>query len=657
MSHANRRSLVIPLLALGIGFAATAFSMVGSSEPAAANAESSALAQEARSYRLTAEDFVQERVYSPFAFRDYPDDVLFGDTHFHTNLSVDAGLVGTTLGVDEGFRFARGETVISNSGLPVQLIRPLDFLAITDHAEMIGLAPQIQTSDPALLADPWGRWVHERFNAGPEGRAEAFRDILARGMTGENPFSSPDAARSIWTDFVAKVDTYNDPGRFTAMAGFEWSSTPQGDNLHRVVIFRDGADKTSRTIPYSLFDSPDPEDLWRYLAAYEDKVGGQALAIPHNGNLSNGLMFAQTRMNGQAIDREYAEMRSRWERTYEVTQIKGDEETHPLLSTEDEFADFETWDVSNIAGTVAKEESMLPFEYARSALKLGLKLGNELGVNPYKFGLIGASDTHTALSTTREENYFGKYQSTEPSADRHNDDVIPSDDPNLRIITAQESAAGLTAVWARENTRGEIFDAMKRKEVYATTGTRIRVRVFAGWDFEADEVTRPDFIDRGYRRGVPMGGELMMRPDGAAPTFMIRALRDPDGANLDRVQIIKGWVDAQGEMQERVYDVAVSDGRQIGADGRARQEVGNTVDVASATFTNTIGATTFGVHWADPDFDPDEAAFYYVRVIEIPTPRWTTYDAAFFGVPLPDRVPATTQDRAYTSPIWYTPGR
>jgi len=299
---------------------------------------------------------------------------------------------------------------------------------------------------------------------------------------------------------------------------------------------------------------------------------------------------------------------------------------------------------------------MLQYEYARSALKLGLKLGKQLGANPFQFGLNAASDSHTALSTTREENFFGKYQHTEPSPDRHNGEVIPADDPALRILTSQESASGLTAVWARENTRGQIFDSMRRKEVYATTGTRIRVRVFGGWDFQADELVRPDFIAQGYRRGVPMGGNLFAAPDGGAPRFMIRALRDPDGANLDRVQIIKGWLDDDGETHERIYDVAVSDGRQIGADGRTRQPVGTTVDIENATFTNTIGDAMLTAHWQDPDFDPAESAFYYVRVLEIPTPRWTTYDAAFFDIDRPDIVPATVQDRAYTSPIWYTPG-
>jgi hypothetical protein len=604
---------------------------------------------------VTAEMLEQPRVYSPYVGRDYPDQVLFGDTHFHTNLSFDAGLVGTRLDVDAGFRFARGETVIANAGQPVQLIRPLDFLVITDHAELIGLAPMIHNSDPALLADPWGKWIHERFNAGPEGRMEAFGSIMEAGTAGINPMSSNDAGRSVWIDFVEKADTYNEPGRFTAMTGFEWSSTPSGDNLHRVVIYRDGADKTSRIMPYSLFDSDDPEGLWQYMAGYEDKIGGQILAIPHNGNLSNGLMFSDKTLSGRRFDRDYAEARIRWEPLIEVSQVKGDGETHPLLSPEDEFADFETWDVSNLDGSAAKTDDMLPFEYARSALKLGLELGERLGANPYKFGLSAASDTHTALSTTREENFFGKYMHTEPSPDRHNGEVIPADDPALRILTAQESASGLTAVWARENTRGQIFDSMRRKEVYGTTGTRIRVRVFGGWDFDPDEVSRPDFAHQGYKRGVPMGGTLTEAPDGGVPGFMIRALRDPDGANLDRVQVIKGWLDNSGNTHERIYDVAVSDGRQIGSDGRAREPVGNTVDVENATFTNTIGDALIGVYWQDPDFDPDEHAFYYVRVLEIPTPRWTTFDAAFFDIERPDIVPATIQDRAYTSPIWYAP--
>jgi hypothetical protein len=600
-------------------------------------------------------EMLDNTTYSPYVNRDYPDQVLFGDTHFHTNLSFDAGLVGTTLDVDTGYRFARGEKVISNTGQPVQLIRPLDFLVITDHAEFIGLAPMLHSSAPELRRDPWGKQIHDLFHSGQDGRMQAFSEIIGYGVRGVNPMQSNDASRSIWIDFVEKAEDYNDPGVFSAMTGFEWSSTPNGNNLHRVIIQRDGSDKTKQTTPYSLFDSEDPQDLWAYLEDYEATTGGQAIAIPHNGNLSNGIMFGERTSMGKRMTAEYAAKRIRWEPIHEMSQIKGDEETHPLLSPDDEFADFENWDVSNIAGSEAKTPDMLQYEYTRSALKLGLKLAARLGVNPYKFGLSATTDTHTALATTREENFFGKYQHTEPSPNRHDREVIPADDPALRILTSEEQAAGLMGVWARENTRGDIFDAMKRKEIYATTGSRIRVRVFAGWDFSPEDITTPDFAAKGYRGGVPMGGDLTTAPDGAAPRFLVRALRDPDGANLDRVQIIKGWLDSDGETYERIYDVAVSDGREVDADGRAREPVGTTVDVSRATFTNTIGDVLLATYWEDPDFDPAESAFYYVRVLEIPTPRWTTYDAAFYGIKRPTNVPATIQDRAYTSPIWYTP--
>ncbi len=619
-----------------------------------------ALASPQEAGEVTADDLVEKKagtaeVYSPYAGRDHPDRVFFGDTHFHTRVSFDAGLIGTSIDWHDAFRVARGEEIVSNTGQPVQLLRPLDFLAITDHAEFNGMVPGIAASDPRLLADPWGKKIHDLFNGGPEGRIEAFREIVRVGTSARNPLGSDELARSTWQEFVKVADRYDDPGRFTTLAGFEWSSTPGGDNLHRVVLFGDGADRTSRTLPFSLFDSEDPEDLWEYMAAYEKQTGGRVFALPHNGNLSNGQMFSDRKRSGAPLDRAYAEQRARWEPLHEMTQIKGDEETHPLLSPEDEFADFESWDVANIDGSAPKEDGMLQYEYARSALKLGLALGRKLGANPFKFGLVGATDVHTGIPTSREENYFGKYAHTEPSAKRHDREVIPADDPKLRILTSQEVASGLMAVWARENTRAALFDAMIRKEVYATTGTRIRVRVFGGWDFTSDDLHAADFAAIGYGGGVPMGGDLAKAPSGKAPRFLIRALRDPDWANLDRVQVIKGWVDAGGETHERIYDVAVSDGREIGPDGRCRKPVGSTVDVENARWTNAIGDPVLAAHWTDPDFDPRQAAFYYVRVLEIPTPRWTTYDAAFFRIERPANVPATVQDRAYTSPIWYTP--
>lgn len=593
--------------------------------------------------------------YSPFVDRSYPDQVLFGDLHFHTEISFDAGLIGTSLDMHDAFRVARGERIISNTGQPVQLIRPLDFLAITEHAEMLGLATAIRTADPRLLADEWGRQTYELFQSGQEGRMAAFADIIDIGtVQGRDPTAGLDLDGDLWLDIVETVEQYNDPGTFTALSGFEWTFTPQGDNLHRVVIFGDGADKTARTRPFTFFEGSDPELLWDYLASYEAETGGNVVAVPHNANMSNGLMFNKNKFDGSPMDADYAAKRIRWEPMHEMTQIKGDEETHPMLSPDDEFADFESWDVSNLAGSAPKTPEMLRYEYARSALKVGLEIERDIGVNPFKFGFYGTTDTHTALPTTREDNYFGKYQHTEPSANRHSIDVIPADDPALRIITAQESAAGLTAVWARENTRKEVYGAITRKEAYATTGPRMRVRVFGGWNFTEEDLAASDFVSNGYQNGVPMGGELMNTPEGAAPSFLIRALRDPDGANLDRVQIIKGWIDDSGETFERIYDVAVSDGREIGEDGRAREPVGSTVNIENATYSNSIGAAALEAYWQDPDFNPADDAFYYVRVIEIPKPRWTTIDAAFYGIPLPDVVPAEVQDRAYTSPIWYS---
>jgi hypothetical protein len=602
-------------------------------------------------------DLTSVKHYSPYAFRNFPDKVLFGDMHIHSNLSPDAGLLGTSLSAADVYRAARGETVMSNTGQPFRLVRPLDFLVLTDHAEAMGLAPLIRESSPVLLSSKRGREVWEAFNGGRESAMKAFAGLLADVSAGNDPFSDIDMSGSIWPEFVKLADTYNQPGVFTAMTGFEWTSQPNGNNLHRIVVFADGADKTSRVRPFSMFDSQDPAKLWDYMEKYEAMTGGRVFAHVHNGNLSNGLAFTAAEMDGTPMDAAYAARRSRWEPIVEITQIKGDGETHPYLSPDDEFADFERWDVGNLDGSALKKKEMLRFEYARSALLTGLEVEAKVGVNPYNFGFNGTTDSHTGLASSAEDNYFGKFAGSEPRADRAEGEVIPAADPALRIITAQESASGLTGVWARANTRAEIFDALKRKEVYATTGTRMRVRLFAGWDFKPGDELVADFAGLGYTHGVPMGGRLHAPPKGAAPTFVVRAMRDPDWANLDRIQIIKGWIDADGKARERIYDIAVSDGRKIGADGRARTPVGTTVNVSNATFTNTIGAAVLAAHWRDPDFDPNERAFYYVRVLEIPTPRWTTYDAARFKVKLPTRVPATVQDRAYTSAVWYSPGK
>jgi hypothetical protein len=534
------------------------------------------------------------------------------------------------------------------------LIRPLDFLVLSDHAEYLGIADLLNKADPALLATDVGKGWYEAMQQGGDAAWTVVQGMLDEFNSGVPSYNDPKVQRSVWDRVIDIASQYNVPGAFTVMNGYEWSATTDGDNLHRVVMFRDGPDRVKQILPYSAFDSQDPEQLWAFMADYEDRSGGSVLAIPHNSNLSNGVMFAEA-VNGRPMTRDYAERRARWEPLMEATQEKGDSETHPALSPNDEFADFETWDAVNTRG-IPNTPDMLPYEYARSALQIGIRLEDQLGANPFKFGMIGSTDTHTSLTTTREDNYFGKLPNEEPSPTRYSEVFLRDREKNPVLYTWQLGASGRVGVWARENTRDEIFDAMRRKEVYATSGTRIIVRVFAGWDFQPDEVERPDFAAQGYARGVPMGGDLTSAPSGAAPTFMVRALRDPDGANLDRVQIIKGWLGADGETQERIYDVAVSDGREIGSDGRCRTPVGSTVDIADASYTNSIGDAMLMAYWKDPDFDPGQRAFYYIRVIEIPTPRWTAYDAKRFGITMPDEIPMTVTDRAYTSPIWYTPG-
>ena len=600
--------------------------------------------------------------YSPYVDQHIPQRVLFGDTHHHTSLSVDSGLIGNTNSPEVSFRLARGEEVISNSGQRVKLVRPLDFLVVTDHAEYLGIAKLLAEGNPALLATDVGKEWYKQMQGSKEEAWAAVIGMQKDFVSGVPRFDDPKVKRSVWDDVVDIASKYNQPGTFTALNGYEWStisngkdgSGPAGANLHRVVIFRDGPDRVKQVLPFSAFDSGDPEKLWEYLASYEKKTGGQILAIPHNGNISNGQMYAVV-IKGKDMTKDYAERRARWEPLMEVTQEKGDGEAHPFLSPEDEFADFENWDFGDSFGN-PKEPSMLQYEYARSALKNGIRLEDKIGANPYKYGMIGSTDTHTSMSTTREENYFGKLPNEEPSAKRYSEPFVKDKKTGDVIVSAwQLGASGLAAVWAKENTREAIFDALIRKEVYATTGTRMTVRIFGGWDFKPDEVLRPDFAATGYARGVPMGGDLRKAPRGKAPMFMIRALRDPDGANLDRVQIIKGWLDRRGKTQERIFDVAVSDGRKIGRDSRCKTPVGSTVNVADASYTNSIGDAMFMAHWRDPDFDPKQRAFYYVRVIEIPTPRWTAYDAKRFGITMPKEVAMTIQDRVYTSPIWYTP--
>jgi hypothetical protein len=595
--------------------------------------------------------------YSPYPEEDFPNNVFFGDTHLHTSYSSDAGMIGNTLGPEEAYRFARGETVTSSTGLEVQLRRPLDFLVIADHSENLGLAPAIAESNEELLANEWGKEQHDLVKSGPDGALQAYENWMAKNAAQNDPLAElTELKAEMWHNLTAAAEQFNDPGLFTALIGYEWTSMPNGNNIHSNVVFRDSKEEADQVIPFSQYDSFDPEDLWDWMAMYEETTGGQALAMPHNGNLSNGLMFDDVTYSGEPLTEDYAERRQRWEPVYEVTQMKGDGEAHPMLSPNDEFADFSTWDLASF-GPEAKTDDMIPREYAREAFKRGMVYEAELGANPFKFGMIGSTDAHTSLSSTEEDNYFGKVVILEPSPDPIRFEEVIAGRPapeDHQIYARQVNSGSLAAVWSRDNTRESIWDALKRKEVFATTGTRIRVRVFAGWDLAESDLDRSDFAQHGYENGVPMGGDLSAAADGAAPTLLIRAVRDPDGANLDRVQIVTGWVDAEGETQEQVYDLAWSGDREAGDDGKV-PAVGNTVDVENASDDNSIGAPFLQGFWTDPEFDPAQRAFYYVRVLEIPTPRWTTYDAKIFGVDLPDDVPASIQERAYTSPIWYTP--
>jgi hypothetical protein len=597
----------------------------------------------------SATDNVAAKNYSAPIAED-SKQLYWGDTHLHTTQSADAFTLGSRLGRDAAWRFARGETVETENGIPVRLRRPLDFLAITDHAEYLGIFPMLERADDRLAGWELGEQMVELMQSGQS------RDLQ---LLFANSIQSTEAAKRtptklrqpVWDKVGESADQWYVPGQFTTLIGYEWTSMVSGDNLHRVVLFRDHGELTKRQLPYSAQDSTDPEDLWRHLADYESETGGQVLAIAHNGNVSNGRMFSPVRENGAALDENYAKARSRWEPIYEVTQIKGDGETHPLLSPDDPFADFETWDDGNITLTTAKEPEMLPTEYARSALKQGLAHEQALGANPFKFGMIGSSDMHTALSTTEEDNYFGKFVHDEPAPGRTELQMADLLQKVWRLVSS-----GLAAVWAESNTREGIFDAMKRREVYATTGTRIRLRMFAGWDFDEADLNAHDHAVRGYAKGVPMGGELPRPPAvNAVPRLMITAARDPLGANLDRVQVVKGWVDADGRQREKVYDVALADDRKMDpATGRA-PAVGNTVNVPDASYDNSIGDAILETVWQDPEFDPRTPAFWYVRVLEIPTPRWTAYDAKRFDEPLNEGDDGVIQERAYSSPVWYTP--
>jgi hypothetical protein len=564
--------------------------------------------------------------YSPYAGRSFPTFPLWGDTHLHTGNSFDAGAFGARLTPSDAYRFARGDAVTSSTGIPVKLSRPLDWLVVSDHSDNVGFFADLFAGKPHILADPRGREWYDRIMSG-DGPAVAYEMIglFANGNFPESLMYWPNKPefKSVWQRNIEAAEEYNDPGQFTAFIGYEWTSLITGNNMHRVVIYRDGADKASQMVPYTTYEpygSINPRDLWKWLESYEAKTGGDVLALAHNGNLANGIMFpVRAQYDGKRLDKEYVEQRIKWEPLYEVTQIKGDGEAHPYLSPDDEFADYENWDIGNLDSVpTVKTDDMLAGEYAREALKNGLVLEARLGTNPYKFGMVGSTDSHTGLVTAQEDNFFGKHTGAEPKPERMEHPFLSNDKGT--IMGWGMVASGLAAVYAEDNSREALFDAMARKEVYATTGSRMFVRFFGGWNYtDADMANRnPAFA--GYQKGVPMGGDLRGQDRDGSPNFMVFAVKDQFGGNLDRIQIIKGWADSQGNTGEKVYDVAWSGDRTPGADGKL-PPVGNTVDAETANYTNSIGASELATVWTDPDFDPEQRAFYYARVIEIPTPR------------------------------------
>lgn len=585
----------------------------------------------------------------------YPTRLLWGDLHVHSNLSFDAFSFGNkTLTPADTFAFARGDTLTSSGGLEAKLAQPLDFLMVSDHAEFMGVMRELNANNEALLqADVAQRWQKMLADNKLTEVIGDFVGSIARTVDYGSQIPAQ-FSKDIWREVNESAEEYNNPGTFTALIGYEWTSMIDGRNLHRNVIFRDGPEKTLQHTPYPSTSGRNPEELWAALQDYVDKTSGGVITIPHNGNLSDGLMFAEAQGNGEPMTADYAQLRIRWEPVYEMTQVKGDAEAHPLLSPADPFADFENWDETNIGMDPRDQENKaqsLAHEYARPVLKTGLKLGKELGTNPFKMGMIGSTDAHTSLATADSDNFYGKFLDSEPSVSRLSNRMGGSLWPNRDL-----AASGYAAVWAKDNTRAEIYDALVRREVYASSGPRIVVRLFAGWNLPADLDKAPDVIEQGYALGVPMGGDLPVAPTGTAgPDFVILAEKDALGAGLDRVQIIKGWLDEAGELHEKIYDVAWAGDRTPDPATGLVAMLASTVDVEKATYDPDSGAASLSAVWRDPDFNAADDAFYYVRVLQVSTPRWTTYDAVRYAAERPTDVPAELQERAYTSPIWYSP--
>lgn len=569
----------------------------------------------------------------------------FGQTHLHTGWSFDEAFYNVRLGPENAYKHARGDKVKHPNGDWVQLKLPLDFMIVSDHAEYLGVLIQMYDSSNPLSKNPIAKELIESGND-LDKSTKGFYGLVARtiqpdGTTKpDSTLTTDEIKRSVWDEYVKITDSYNDPGKFTTLVGYEWSSQPNMSNLHRNIIFESSKDLP---VPFSYFDSPKPEDLWIWMDEQRAK-GINLFAIPHNGNLSNGLMFALEDSYGKPIDRAYAESRARNEKLTEIIQTKGQSETHPSMAPNDEFAGFEIWTKPVAGPGVVKIKET---NYVRNAYKNGLLLEKNIGINPFKYGVVGGGDIHTSIVSHEEYAHTGE----------HN---LKSSTPKARLLEnapnepskIEQGTAGLSCVWAEENTRKSIYDAMHRKEAWATSGSRITVRLFAGYDFGNTTPKDKNWAEIGYKNGAPMGADMPENINNQAAKLMIWALKGPNSGNLDRIQVVKGWVDADGNTQEKIYNVAWSGDRKLDAKGKL-PSVGNTVDIANASYTNTIGSAELSTVWTDPDFDPALPAFYYIRVLEIPTPRWSTYDAKALGIEPPKDFPATIQERAWSSPVWY----
>lgn len=617
--------------------------------------------------------------------------LLWGDTHLHSSYSTDAFMAGNrSADPDTAYRVAKGEPVIHPySRVRVQLIRPLDFLVVSDHAESLGVLGEIFRSNPEMDDSWfWERWftsfalgrlrdlldkptdltgvvgsfaphvIEPGDTEDPVVAGGRMQNISVASLVGIPSEAEGNISADMWRQSVEAADAHYEPGVFTSLIGWEWTQTNNGVNLHRVVVSDIDGERAATIDPIGSGEAPYPHQLWEGLGTLQGETGARFLAIPHNSNLSKGYMFAATRLNGDPITPEFARTRMEWEPIVEVTQVKGDSESHPSLSPDDEFAGFEPFNFYLQNAPQGPSFRAAVGDFMRSGLRRGLEIEQEIGVNPYQFGVIGSTDAHTGIASSEEPNFWGKVgKDSIPENKRLYDtsDTEQQYEPGVDTIDGWNYAAqGLAAVWATENTREAIFDAFKRRETYATTGPRMTVRTFGGWNYDAADAEATDIASVGYAGGVPMGGDLAAAPAGQSFQMLIRATKDPLDANLDRVQVIKGWVDAEGTSHEKVYDVAWSDNRVPGADGKL-PPVGNTVNLSTGAVENSIGAAEFSTLWTDPDFDASQRAFYYVRVLQIPTIRHSQLDAVALGIESVYEAPATIQERAYSSPIWYTP--